>query len=578
MTTFTDSVPGPSAPSVSRPGAAPRRIWLWLCLAAILLLFALTVASLGPASNFGGLQDDATYFALAKALAAGRGYYLPSFPGGLTTLKYPELYPWLLSWIWRFDPRFPGNVDPAIGLNVFFSCWFLVACFWVARKTFGLEPAWALAVTALCAFNFFTLILGGSVLSDLPFGALALSAALAADRSLETDGDWKWMALAGALAGFSVGLRTVGVMVIAGIALVAVLRHAWRQAGVICVVGGGLSLPWILPVIFHALAPHASTTAELPLGWTQTLAFYASYVGQWKHFVPNWETQRAVLLKNSFGVLLEPGIFLLFPLSEKSPWLSVGMGGAVALAAWLGIVFRFRRTGWKAIDAIFLAYLAMVLPWPFPPQRFLAPFLPFLFAGIVLIFRELARHLVGALRSPAPVARKVAPAAAAIALIAVAGVPVANCAWFTHERLSNLAAARRTQLEALRATYRWISSHTPTRARFIAYDDVLLYLYTGRQAIRAIAATPASDYDNDPSYTLRDAAHLDDVAQHVGANYWLVTPSDFGEELGADATVLRSAENRLLAHFPVAFQDDSGRIQIFALPPAANLAGPSGNR
>ncbi|HVC00342.1 MAG TPA: hypothetical protein VNJ12_13570, partial [Candidatus Dormibacteraeota bacterium] len=265
MNAVSDSVPRATAPSTALRTSAWRRIWPWLCLLLVLLAFAATIAALRPAANFGTLQDDAMYFASAKALAAGQGYFLPSFPGRLTALKYPELYPWLLSWIWRVDSSFPGNVVWAIALSVFFACWFLVTCFLLAKRTFGLGAGWALAVTALCAFNFFTLLLGGSVLSDLPFAALALSAALAADHSIEAEGGWGWMALAGVLAGLSVGLRTVGVMVVAGITLVALLRRAWRQAFVICLVGGGFSLPWVLPVLLRAIGHHASS-ASLPLG------------------------------------------------------------------------------------------------------------------------------------------------------------------------------------------------------------------------------------------------------------------------------------------------------------------------
>jgi hypothetical protein len=512
------------------------------------------------------------YFASAKAVATGQGYLLPSFPGGLAALKYPELYPWLLSWIWRWNPSFPSNVVSAIGLSVFFAWWFLVACFLLARRTLGLSPAWALVVTALCAFNFFTFLLGGSVLSDLPFGALALTAALAADRSLEPDGHWGWMAFAGTLAGLSVGLRTVGVTVVAGIALVALLRRAWRRAALVCLVGGALSLPWVLPPFLRALAPHTGS-ASLPLGWTQTLAFYTSYVGQWRHFVPDWATQRAVLLKNFLSVAVEPGIFLLFPLANRGAFFSVAVGSLLAMGTWAGIFLHFRRMGWKAIHGIFLFYLAMVLPWPFPPQRFLVPFIPLLCGGFVLVFREIALRAVHAFRRPAPANKRATAAVLGIALVGLSGIILANCAYLVPARLSNLMAGQRSLLAEKVQAYRWITAHTQPQARFIAYDDVLLYLYTGRQAIRPIAPSTASAYDNNPAYARRDAAHLGDVANHVHANYWLVSKADFGVELGDDRTILLRRENEILSGLPVLFESESGHIRIYDLrcfqtPPA----------
>jgi 4-amino-4-deoxy-L-arabinose transferase-like glycosyltransferase len=550
-----------------------RSCWPWVMFAGILLAFVATVIWLRPTANFGSLQDDAMYFASAKSIATGHGYMLPSFPGHLPQLKYPELYPWLLSWVWRASPNFPSNVVPAIGLTLIFACWFLIACFLVAKRTLRLEAGWALVVTALCGFNFFSLLLAGSVLSDLPFAALALTAVLCADRALERDADWKWAAAAGALAGVSVGLRTVGAALIAGIVVVAVLRRRWRPAVVCCVVGGALSLPWILPVFERLLSPHAGPASASP-GWSQTLAFYTSYLGVWSRSVPNWATQRAVLLKNSLSTILAPGILLLVPLANHSAILSVGVGGAVAIAAWIGLFLHIRRHGWKSIYGFFLFYLAMVLPWPFPPQRFLVPLLPIFFGGLALIAREIARNAARVLREPATMAKRTGAVAAYAGLVALAGVVAANGAWAAPSSLARLMTRQRSLLASKRQAYRWIASNTPTSARFIAYDDVLLYLYTGRQSIRPIAPSTASGYDNDPAIAQRDAAHLADVARHVGAKYWLVTPGDFGIELGDDKTILRKRENELLAHLPIVFQCDSGRIRLYQL---SNLNQPGAN-
>ncbi len=552
-------------PVENRRGFVAHPRWAWVALVGIVLAFVVTVVWLGPAANFGSLQDDAMYFVAAKSIAAGHGYFLPSFPGHLPALKYPELYPWLLSWVWRLSPSFPSNVVPAIGLTLVFACWFLIACFLVAKHTLRLEPAWALAVTALCGFNFFSLLLAGSVLSDLPFAALALTAVLCADRALEKDADWKWAAATGALAGVSVGLRTVGATLIAGIVVVAILRRRWRAAAVCCVVGGALSLPWILPVLERLLSPHVGTSVASP-GWSQTLAFYTSYFGVWSRSVPNWATQRAVLLKNFISTILAPGILLLVPLANRSAILSVGVGGAVAIAAWIGLLVHFRREGWKAIHGVFLFYLAMVLPWPFPPQRFLVPFLPIFFGGLALIAREINRNAASALRESATMAKRAGAVTAYVLLVALAGVVAANGAWAAPRALARLMARQRSLLASKRQAYRWIAGNTPASARFIAYDDVLLYLYADRQAIRPIAASTASGYDNDPSIAERDADHLEDVARHVGAKYWLVTPSDFGIELGDDKTILRKREDELLAHLPIVFQCDSGRIRLYQLP------------
>lgn len=538
--------------------------WPWIILPAILFIYAAVVAWLRPAANFGNLQDDALYFALGKALATGRGYMLATFPGGLTALKCPALYPWLLSWVWRLDPNFPGNVSPAIALSIAFGCWFLVACWLVGKKTLGLGSVWALVLTAFCAFNFFTLFLGGSVLTDLPFAALALTAALCADTAIEPKGHWGWMVAAGVLAGLATGLRTVGVTVVGGIVLVALLRRRYRSAILMCVVGGGLALPWVLPSFLRIFTAH-SHSAEGPLGWRQTIALYSSYMDLWRNSVPNLATQINVLRKNILSALLEPGIFLLFPLAKGSALLSVALGSVVSIGAWTGILYHLRRAGWKAIHAISLLYLAMVLPYPFPPQRFMVLLLPLLFGGLLVVTREIGRSAMPALRGPAPVAKRVA-AAGFLAGVLTVGVPaVANAAFATPRTLSAHMAWQRSLLQQQRQAYRWIGNHTAPQAVFVAYDDILLSLYTGRQAIRPIDCSTAGYYDNNPAVPLRDAAHLGDVAHYVHADYWVVSSDDFDVELGADRTILARQEKKMLDRLPVVFRSGSGRVRIYNL-------------
>jgi hypothetical protein len=140
-----------------------------------------------------------------------------------------------------------------------------------------------------------------------------------------------------------------------------------------------------------------------------------------------------------------------------------------------------------------------------------------------------------------------------------------NYAYVVPKRLSTLMAGQRSLLAEKQQAYRWIDAHTTPETLFIAYDDVLLYLYTGRQAIRPIAASTASSYDNDPAYALRDAAHLGDVARHVHANYWLASTTDFDVELGDDRAILLRRERHMLSTLPAVFKSDNGHIRIYEL-------------
>src|SRR5687768_445560 len=86
----------------------PLRWWL----SAVLLAGVICVAAATRMSpSIAGLyHDDGVYIVLAKSLAEGTGYTLMSLPSPQAQAKYPFLYPYVLSLIWRLQPSFPDNI------------------------------------------------------------------------------------------------------------------------------------------------------------------------------------------------------------------------------------------------------------------------------------------------------------------------------------------------------------------------------------------------------------------------------------------------------------------------------------
>ncbi|MBI3697299.1 MAG: hypothetical protein HY238_20990, partial [Acidobacteria bacterium] len=247
-----------------------KRAAPWLMLAALLAAFLAYLGSLRLADNFGRFHDDTLYFSSAQALAQGRGYILPSVPGTPPQTKYPILYSWLLSWVWKLDPVFPANVGLAVWITAVFACWFLVAAF-VSLRDMG--DALALALVALCAFQPHFLFVSGSVLSDVPFMALALTAAVVGERAFRAGqaGGSPYAVAAGILAGLSVLTRSVGVAVVAGLAAAAIHRRAYRQGALFCLAAA----PFLLSGLLRAQAPLPSGET----GWRQTWLWYSTYSG-----------------------------------------------------------------------------------------------------------------------------------------------------------------------------------------------------------------------------------------------------------------------------------------------------------
>ena len=120
------------------PPTSFRSIRPWLILACILAIYVYNVERWHPTAFFARYQDDSIYLSSAKALAQGQDYVIPSFPGTPRQTKYPILYPYLLSWIWKLNPVFPDNLKDAVRLTEFFGCWSLVAAFLLLRRLRGI--------------------------------------------------------------------------------------------------------------------------------------------------------------------------------------------------------------------------------------------------------------------------------------------------------------------------------------------------------------------------------------------------------------------------------------------------------
>ena len=354
----------------------------WICLAGTLVLFLFYLARLHPANWFGRYSDDAVYFSSAKALAEGRGYIIPSLPGNPPQTKYPVLYPWLLSAVWKWSPSFPSNLALGVCLTAFFSCWFLVAAFELLRKGVGDWPA--LVIIVFCAFEPHFVLFSGSILSDLPFMALAVTAALVADGAVRTDGPLALAGLAGALAGLSMMMRSIGVAVVAGILVAALLRRSFRQMAAFCLAAA----PFCAAALWSARPSGVSITSNSAAGtalsgWQQTFFYDTSYLKMWRLCVPNFHVFWVMLRSNLVQAVLAPAVYLLSPtLHIDKGWMMNALGAFVGVLSLAGLLRQARGQEWKPIHFIFVFYLAVVLLWNYPiMDRFLLLFLPLLHHG-----------------------------------------------------------------------------------------------------------------------------------------------------------------------------------------------------
>ena len=538
----------------------------WICLAETLVLFLLYLAWLHPTNWFGRYRDDAAYFSSAKALAEGRGYVIPSLPGEPPQTLYPVLYPWLLSWVWKWDPSFPSNIGPGVCLTAFFSCWFLVVAFQLLRKLEGVGDWPAFGIVFLCAFDPDYLFFSSTLMSDLPFMALALTAALGADKSMRAGGRLAPAVLVGAVAGLAVMMRTVGVAVVAGILLACLFRRAFRQAVAFCLGAAPLVGP-VVWTVCRSLLGHRGVSvpgvaSTLP-GWQQTFFSYTSYLKSWRFCVPNLHVFWAMLRNNLQAATLAPAMYWL------SPTLNIGhslapnaLGAIVGAFSLAGILRQARRQEWKPLHFILPPYLAVLVLWQYPiMERFLLLFLPLLLLGLWVEGRNLAGLALSKLRPPNPAGDRLVAATLLVGLGAFVGIAAWNYAFGHRLELPVLSGQQKQMTQEKRQVYEWIRHNSAPRAVVVSDGDMMLYLYTGRQAVIPIFFSAQYVYTGDHRVLDRDLAHITDAACAVGARYWLTSEDDFHQMFQTAEVKERVA--RLLSGLPEVFRSQGGQVRLY---------------
>jgi hypothetical protein len=538
-------------------------------MALLLAVYVGDVASLHPANLFGAYHDDSIYFSSAKALAQGQGDIMPGFPGAPPQTKYPVLYPWLLSWVWRTFPAFPENVAAGIGLTVFFGCWSLIAAFQLLRRLGGIGDWPALFLVGICALHPLFLTFSGRILSDLPFMALALTALVLADSKIKPDGSMVSALVAGAIAGLSVGMRTMGLAVIAGIFVAALCRRALRQ-GLVCsaaaalVVAIGSWRQWINLRAYPSWRASGAWRAAFPPspGWNQNLAYYTSYGAIWHVCVPNLRAFVALLKMTVPLLLLAPGRYLVTPLEEPPSMPQFALAAILTVAMVSGMIRQARTHGWKPIHFALPFYCVIVLAWPYPLMgRFLLPFLPLFLAGLWTELRRLAGMLGSSLRRTVPRGKRCLAGVVAIFLVLALALAVWKSLVQERGELWSYGMERGKVVQEQLQAYKWIREHTAPRDRLVAYEDPLLYLYTGREAARPATISPSFVYLGTEDGLRNDAAHIADTARSIGARFWMSTDSDFSMEGNTAVIANRMAEIRKA--LPLLFHSTGNTVRIY---------------
>ncbi len=416
----------------------------------------------------GVFQDDGIYAVLAKSLATGEGYRFLQMPGAPNATHYPPGYPLFLAALWKVYPQFPANVTLFKFANAVLLGIAAALSWRLARRaeltTFG--AAGAVALFTACSP---VVLLSVMVLSEPLFMACLIPVLLLSERALAgtpEDGirhepHWQLALGAGLAVGALAMVRTLGALVLPALVLPLLWQHRWRDALLVCAGGLVVLLPWQLWVGAHA--------AEVPEVF---LGKYGSYTG--------WlvDAVRSEGLPWLLQVGWHNGAKLLY-----ESWTHTGtilMAWPIRLVATAAILalflpgLRVAFTRVRVTTLFVLAYIAMVLVWPFAPARFLWGIWPVM--GLMLgLGAQWWWRLAARVESRAPRALVGAMVVALVAGYARFNVQSTQERWWTQVQ-GSVAMRAKPMAE-------WVNANTPRDAVLATDDDLLVYLYTGRRTV-----------------------------------------------------------------------------------------------
>lgn len=487
MTNVTSSRPAfgaytPPTPSI-RPAPRPRPVYpRWLAplvVGAVVLAVGLATMSPWPVGVY---YDDGIYLLLAKALATGEGYRYLNFPGQPAATHYPPGYPALLALLWKLAPSFPQNVALFKLLNPVLMSIGATALFIFARRELSLSTA-INAGAILLGFLMIPVLAVTGVLFSEPLFLVALAFALpACERALREERP-KGVAIAALLAGATTLVRSLGLPLVIALVLGLGLRRRYRAAGLAAAVAGAVMLPWQIWTAAHG--------ANLPRVFagsygSYTSAFVAALESNGADWLARVAAYNVVDLARPIGAVFAPGASLI------THWLIVAT--VVAMLA-IGLWLLRRRT---PVMALFIVgYAAMVIVWPYAPDRFLWGVWPLILLtlGVAadMAVRGARERRAAGLPLVGHAALVVAAGALALGLVRYNARGYQRSWWDTSQR----GPARQ-----LTPVVEWIQQSTRPTDIIASDGDPLLALYTGRLVVPS-ARWAVEAYPNQPDTASR---------------------------------------------------------------------------
>ncbi len=540
---------------------------------ALILLLIPSAAFLWRNSDmpqFGDIHDDSVYYVCAKSLAAG-DYRIESLPGRPFQTKYPPLYPLLLSIAWRVNPNFPANL-PIAGWISWLALPLMLALLAALYPRMGIDGwrAWLLLI--LLALNPYVILFSSRLLSELWFTALLAGVLLLVEKATKTETSVGWAAAAGLLGGAAYLMRSAGIVLLASGFVYLWMRGQRRKAFIFAASMFPFVAAWTLWARLHQL--HTDDVA---------LIYYTDYF-RYEVINVTIHNLHLVLWKNldglvsSLGYLILPNVTSSLFMKILAELIGVAMisgivrlvrgargaartsGAAEEAIAPHSVLRDFGRSGRAVHYSIFAAGASfMLVIWHFPPnERFVLPLAPLAFAGLITEMEHFTSMARKGLKHREASQRVAAGVMLSLAAVMFAGA-VGLQAYVGGVFLGETANEYRMRNIDYRGAYAWIRVNLPQDAALLAYNDPVLYLYTGRRSISR-PLPPYIWYASDHARAVEMYRSLAPYAVEHGAGYVYYTTADGSRDTSAEDMAEIEAAVRSNPGFTRVFQYGSGTI------------------
>jgi len=500
-------------------------------------------------------SDAGDYVTLAKSLATTGEYKLISLPGEPYHTKYPVLFPWILSLVWRAAPSFPSNITYMHWVVIAFGTGFLFLMVLLLPRISISDHPRQLLVIGLCALNPALIYASTTIMSEAPYLFFSYLALVMLTELDQRSGSRTFLLLSAVCLAFTFLVRVAGITLIGASVLHLALKRRWMDASKLITLTITMLSPWFYWCHIH------NETNRFP-----EYVFNTNYLSDFKQMLAT-RGFGDFLSKNIILILIGIPKLLFYPFQSDLrilTYLTAWLGLPTLALLCLGFLRCFRGKVNRTIHLYCLAYLAMLLAWPYPSgERLLLPLLPLFYLFVSTEVLEIARRartrFGGKFFGPwnphllflIPLVLLVAAGLLSLALHAV------NFGLDWTKDVSSYEARNKEMTESIK----WLREQTDPSDYVMAYFYPIYFLRTGRKT------APMSF---DPKRKLVEPHFVDTSIRRHHIKYLVAGESDFGVYTPDVVQAMRQELHRAIASttglvFEKVFRGEQGKYEIYRI-------------